>query len=123
MMGTIQLKNVKKQFEKDVVIENLNLDIEDGSFTVLVGPSGCGKSTTLRMITGLDDPTEGEIYIDGQKVNDVTPGKRDIAMVFQNYALYPTMTVRQNISFGLENKKVPKEERDRRVKEICEIVG
>ena len=75
------------------------------------------------MITGLDDPTEGEIYIDGQKVNDVTPGKRDIAMVFQNYALYPTMTVRQNISFGLENKKVPKEERDRRVKEICEIVG
>ena len=123
MMGTIQLKNVKKQFEKDVVIENLNLEIKDGSFTVLVGPSGCGKSTTLRMITGLDDPTEGEIYIDGQKVNDVTPGKRDIAMVFQNYALYPTMTVRQNISFGLENKKVPKEERDRRVKEICEIVG
>lgn len=122
-MGNIQLKNVKKQFEKDVVIENLNLEIEDGSFTVLVGPSGCGKSTTLRMITGLDDPTSGEIFIDGKKVNDLTPGKRDIAMVFQNYALYPTMTVRQNIEFGLENKKVPKEERDRRVKEICEIVG
>lgn len=122
-MGTIQLKNVKKQFEKDVVIENLNLEIADGSFTVLVGPSGCGKSTTLRMITGLDDPTEGDIYIDEKKVNDLTPGKRDIAMVFQNYALYPTMTVRQNISFGLENKKVPKEERDRRVKEICEVVG
>ena len=122
-MGTIQLKNVKKQFDKDVVIENLNLEIADGSFTVLVGPSGCGKSTTLRMITGLDDPTEGEIYIDGQKVNDITPGKRDIAMVFQNYALYPTMTVRQNISFGLENKKIPKKERERRVKEICEIVG
>ena len=116
-MGTIQLRNVKKQFEKDVVIENLNLDIEDGSFTVLVGPSGCGKSTTLRMITGLDDPTSGEIFIDGQKVNDLTPGKRDIAMVFQNYALYPTMTVRQKIEFGLENKKVPKEERNRRVKE------
>lgn len=122
-MGTIQLRNVKKQFEKDVVIENLNLDIEDGSFTVLVGPSGCGKSTTLRMITGLDDPSAGEIFIDGQKVNDLTPGKRDIAMVFQNYALYPTMTVRQNIEFGLENKKVPKEEREKRVKEICEIVG
>ncbi len=122
-MGTIQLRNVKKQFEKDIVIENLNLDIEDGSFTVLVGPSGCGKSTTLRMITGLDDPTSGEIFIDGQKVNDLTPGKRDIAMVFQNYALYPTMTVRQNIEFGLENKKVPKEEREKRVKEICEIVG
>ena len=73
-MGTIQLKNVKKQFDKDVVIENLNLEIADGSFTVLVGPSGCGKSTTLRMITGLDDPTEGDIYIDGQKVNDITPG-------------------------------------------------
>lgn len=122
-MGTIQLRNVKKQFEKDVVIENLNLDIEDGSFTVLVGPSGCGKSTTLRMITGLDDPTSGEIFIDGQKVNDLTPGKRDIAMVFQNYALYPTMTVRQNIEFGLENKKVPKAEREKRVKEICEVVG
>ena len=122
-MGTIQLRNVKKQFEKDVVIENLNLDIEDGSFTVLVGPSGCGKSTTLRMITGLDDPTSGEIFIDGTKVNDLTPGKRDIAMVFQNYALYPTMTVRQNIEFGLENKKVPKAEREKRVKEICEVVG
>lgn len=122
-MGTIQLRNVKKQFEKDTVIENLNLDIEDGSFTVLVGPSGCGKSTTLRMITGLDDPTSGEIFIDGQKVNDLTPGKRDIAMVFQNYALYPTMTVRQNIEFGLENKKIPKAEREKRVREICEVVG
>lgn len=122
-MGNIQLRNVKKQFEKDVVIENLNLDIEDGSFTVLVGPSGCGKSTTLRMITGLDDPTSGDIFIDGKKVNDLTPGKRDIAMVFQNYALYPTMTVRQNIEFGLENKKVPKEEREKRVREICEVVG
>jgi sn-glycerol 3-phosphate transport system ATP-binding protein len=122
-MGTIQLKNVKKQFEKETVIENLNLEIADGSFTVLVGPSGCGKSTTLRMITGLDDPTAGDILIDGKKVNDLTPGKRDIAMVFQNYALYPTMTVRQNIEFGLENKKVPKEERDRRVKEISEVVG
>ena len=71
-MGTIQLRNVKKQFEKDVVIENLNLDIADGPFTVLVGPSGCGKSTTLRMITGLDDPTEGDIFIDGQKVNDIS---------------------------------------------------
>ena len=122
-MGAIQLRNVKKKFGNDVVIENLNLDIADGSFTVLVGPSGCGKSTTLRMITGLDEPTSGDICIDGQKINDLTPGKRDIAMVFQNYALYPTMTVRQNIEFGLENKKVPKEERNRRVSEICEIVG
>ena len=122
-MGAIQLRNVKKKFGSDVVIENLNLDIADGSFTVLVGPSGCGKSTTLRMITGLDEPTSGDIYIDDHKINDLTPGKRDIAMVFQNYALYPTMTVRENIEFGLENKKVPKEERKKRVSEICEIVG
>lgn len=122
-MGAIQLKNVRKKFGNDIVIDNLNLEIEDGSFTVLVGPSGCGKSTTLRMITGLDEPTSGDILIDGHKINDLTPGKRDIAMVFQNYALYPTMTVRENIEFGLENKKVPKEERQRRIKDICEIVG
>ena len=92
-MGAIQLKNVTKKFGDQMVIDDLNLSIEDGSFTVLVGPSGCGKSTTLRMITGLDEPTSGDIYIDGKKINDLTPGKRDIAMVFQNYALYPTMTV------------------------------
>ena len=122
-MGAIQLKNVTKKFGDQMVIDDLNLSIEDGSFTVLVGPSGCGKSTTLRMITGLDEPTSGDIYIDGKKINDLTPGKRDSAMVFQNYALYPTMTVRENIEFGLENKKVPKEERKKRVQEICEIVG
>ena len=122
-MGAIQLKKVTKKFGDQMVIDDLNLSIEDGSFTVLVGPSGCGKSTTLRMITGLDEPTSGDIYIDGKKINDLTPGKRDIAMVFQNYALYPTMTVRENIEFGLENKKVPKEERKKRVQEICEIVG
>ena len=93
-MGAIQLKNVRKKFGNDIVIDNLNLEIEDGSFTVLVGPSGCGKSTTLRMITGLDEPTSGDILIDGHKINDLTPGKRDISMLFQNYALYPTMTVR-----------------------------
>lgn len=117
------MKNVTKKFGDQMVIDDLNLSIEDGSFTVLVGPSGCGKSTTLRMITGLDEPTSGDIYIDGKKINDLTPGKRDIAMVFQNYALYPTMTVRENIEFGLENKKVPKEERKKRVQEICEVVG
>ncbi len=123
-MSSIQLRNVKKAYSDDVVvIENLNLDIPDGSFTVLVGPSGCGKSTTLRMITGLENPTSGDIFIDGQRVNDVAPGKRDIAMVFQNYALYPTMSVRENIEFGLANKKIPKEERNRRIAEISEIVG
>lgn len=123
-MSSISLKNVKKAYGKDKpVIENLNLEIKDGSFTVLVGPSGCGKSTTLRMITGLETVTGGDILIDGARVNDVAPGKRDISMVFQNYALYPTMTVRDNIEFGLINKKIPKEERDRRIKEVCEVVG
>lgn len=122
-MGSIVLEAVTKSFGKDRVIENLNLEIKDGSFTVLVGPSGCGKSTTLRLITGLESPTSGNIYIDGTNVVDVAPGKRDIAMVFQNYALYPTMTVEENIEFGLENKKIPREERKRRIAEICEIVG
>lgn len=122
-MGSISLKNVKKTYGNEIIIENLNLEIKDGSFTVLVGPSGCGKSTTLRMITGLETVTEGDIFIDGIRVNDVAPGKRDISMVFQNYALYPTMTVEENIQFGLVNKKIPKEERQRRIKEVSEIVG
>lgn len=122
-MSSISLKNVKKAYGNDVVIENLNLDIRDGSFTVLVGPSGCGKSTTLRMITGLETVTEGDIFIDDVRVNNVAPGKRDISMVFQNYALYPTMTVEENIEFGLANKKIPKDERKRRIEEVCEIVG
>ena len=122
-MSSISLKNVKKAYGDDVVIENLNLEIKDGSFTVLVGPSGCGKSTTLRMITGLETITDGDILIDGKRVNDVAPGKRDISMVFQNYALYPTMTVKDNIEFGLINKKIPKEEREKRIKEVSEIVG
>lgn len=123
-MSSISLKNVKKAYGKDTpVIENLNLEIKDGSFTVLVGPSGCGKSTTLRMITGLETVTDGDILIDGVRVNDVAPGKRDISMVFQNYALYPTMTVKDNIEFGLINKKIPKEERERRIKEVSEVVG
>ena len=100
-MSSISLQNVKKCYGKDTVIENLNLEIKDGSFTVLVGPSGCGKSTTLRMITGLETVSDGDIFIDGVRVNDIAPGKRDISMVFQNYALYPNMTVRENIEFGL----------------------
>lgn len=112
-----------KAYGSEVVIQDLNLEIRDGSFTVLVGASGCGKSTTLRMITGLETVTKGDIYIDGKSVNDIAPGKRNISMVFQNYALYPTMTVRENIEFGLVNKKVAKEERTRRVMEVCELVG
>ena len=122
-MSSISLKNVTKAYGSEVVIENLNLEIRDGSFTVLVGPSGCGKTTTLRMITGLEKLTAGDIYIDDIRVNDVPPGKRDISMVFQNYALYPTMTVEENIEFGLVNQKIPKEERKRRIQEVCETVG
>lgn len=122
-MSSIKMEDVSKAFGNETVIEHLNLQIRDHSFTVLVGPSGCGKSTTLRMITGLETPISGDVYIDNERVNDVRPGKRGIAMVFQNYALYPTMTVEENISFGLENNKIPKDERLRRIKRISEVVG
>lgn len=122
-MGEIRLTGIKKAFGKDVVIPNLALKIDDGSFTVLVGPSGCGKSTTLRMIAGLEMPTEGSILIDNEDVTNRAPGSRGIAMVFQNYAIYPTMTVRGNIEFGLINNKVPKQERNRLIADIAEIVG
>ena len=103
-MSQIELRNVNKTYGKNnCVIDNLNLRIPDGSFTVMVGPSGCGKSTTLRMIAGLESLSSGDLYIDGIRVNDMEPGERDIAMVFQNYALYPTMSVRGNIEFGLIN--------------------
>lgn len=122
-MARIELIDVVKRFKEETVIPKLNLTIREGSFTVLVGPSGCGKSTTLRMIAGLEKQTSGDIRIDGECVNDTEPGKRDVAMVFQNYALYPTMTVRGNIEFGLINRRVPKRERERLVQDICEIVG
>ncbi|WP_088103275.1 ABC transporter ATP-binding protein [Halalkalibacter urbisdiaboli] len=122
-MAQIILKDVTKSFNEEKVVKGLNLTIKDGSFTVLVGPSGCGKSTTLRMIAGLEKQTSGDIWIGDKCVNEVSPGKRNIAMVFQNYALYPTMTVRENIEFGLINKKVPKDERKKLISEISEIVG
>ena len=103
-------------------MQEFNLDIADKEFIVLVGPSGCGKSTTLRTIAGLEEITEGELYIDGKLVNDVAPKDRDIAMVFQNYALYPHMTVYDNMAFSLKLKKVPKAEIDRKVKEAAEIL-
>jgi ABC-type sugar transport systems, ATPase components len=122
-VACIELKNVGKSFAKTAVIENMNLKIEDGSFTVLVGPSGCGKTTLLRMIAGIGPQTSGQVLIDGKDVTDIAPGKREVAMVFQNYAIYPTMNVRANIEFGLKNNKVPKEKRDRLINEICDIVG
>ena len=106
-----------------VSVDDFNLEIADKEFIVLVGPSGCGKSTTLRMIAGLEDITRGELYIDGKLMNDVPPKDRDIAMVFQNYALYPHMTVRKNLEFPLELRKVPKAEMDKMVDEAAEILG
>lgn len=122
-MGEIVFKNVSKSFGNTKVIENLDLTIKDGEFTVLVGASGCGKTTLLRMIAGIGPATSGQIFIDDEEVSDIPPGKRGIAMVFQNYAIYPTMSVRENIEFGLKNKKVPKEERRKRVEEVAETVG
>ena len=117
-------KNQLKVTEEGVVaVDDFNLKIKDKEFVVLVGPSGCGKSTTLRMIAGLEDITRGELYIGDRLVNDVSPRDRDIAMVFQNYALYPHMSVRQNLEYPLKLRKTPKDEMDRRVEEAAEILG
>lgn len=122
-MASVKLVNVTKIFDKDVTAVNkANVDIEDKEFVILVGPSGCGKSTTLRMIAGLEDITSGEVYIGDRMVNDVPPKDRDIAMVFQNYALYPHMTVYQNMAFGLKLRKYPKKEIEQRVNEAAEIL-
>ena len=115
--------NLKITEEGVVAVNDFNLDIADKEFIVFVGPSGCGKSTTLRMVAGLEEITRGDLYIDDKRVNDVAPKDRDIAMVFQNYALYPHMTVRQNLEFPLKLRKVPKDEMDRRVNEAAEILG
>lgn len=122
-MARVILKNVTKKFKDVVAVDNISIDIEDKEFAVLVGPSGCGKSTTLRAIAGLEEVTSGEIYIGDRLVNDIPPKDRDIAMVFQNYALYPHMDVYNNMAFGLKLRKFPKEEIDRRVHEAAEILG
>ena len=105
-----------------VAVQEFNLDVADKEFIVLVGPSGCGKSTTLRMVAGLEEISSGELYIDGKLMNDVAPKDRDIAMVFQNYALYPHMTVYKNMAFGLELRKTPKDEIDKRVREAARVL-
>ncbi|MDY3234199.1 MAG: ATP-binding cassette domain-containing protein, partial [Erysipelotrichaceae bacterium] len=115
--------NLKVTEEGVLAVQDFNLEIADQEFIVLVGPSGCGKSTTLRMVAGLEEITRGELYIDGKLMNDVAPKDRDIAMVFQNYALYPHMTVRQNMEFPLKLRKVPKDEMDRKVNQAAEILG
>jgi multiple sugar transport system ATP-binding protein len=122
-MACLELKNIYKRYPGNVTaVDNFNLDISDREFVVLVGPSGCGKSTTLRMIAGLEEISEGELYIDGKMVNNIAPKDRDIAMVFQNYALYPHMTVYENMVFGLKNRKMPKDEMKKRVMEAAKIL-
>lgn len=124
-MVEINLKNINKRYEgaKDNSVTDFNLDIADREFIVFVGPSGCGKSTTLRMIAGLEEITSGELYIDGKLMNDVAPKDRDIAMVFQNYALYPHMTVYDNMAFGLKLRKYKKADIDQRVKHAADLLG
>ena len=123
-MAAIQLDTVTKRFpDGTVAVNEMSLEVEDGEFMILVGPSGCGKTTALRMVAGLEDVTDGEIRIGGQVVNDVEPGDRDVAMVFQNYALYPHMTVRQNIAFPLKMQKLPGPEIDQRVDEAARLLG
>ena len=122
-MATVTLKNVKKIYDNKVTaVHDFNLEIADKEFIVLVGPSGCGKSTTLRMVAGLEDISEGDLFIGDKRMNDVEPKDRDIAMVFQSYALYPHMTVYENMAFALKLRKLPKEEIDKKVREAAEIL-
>jgi multiple sugar transport system ATP-binding protein len=123
-LAAVKFLGITKVFGKDVkAVDDLTLQIDDGEFMVLVGPSGCGKTTALRMIAGLEEATAGDLYIGETRVNDVPPKDRDIAMVFQNYALYPHMTVYKNMAFGLQLRRFPKDEIDRRVREAAQILG
>jgi multiple sugar transport system ATP-binding protein len=122
-MASIAFEKVSKRYGDVPVIANLNLEIKDGEFMVLVGPSGCGKSTALRMIAGLETISDGHLKIDTKVVNDLKPKDRDVAMVFQSYALYPHMSVRQNVAFGLEVRRMPKAEIDKRVTEASKLLG
>ena len=122
-MARIELKSLRKVFGKNIeAVKNLDFTIEEGEFVVIVGPSGCGKTTTLRMVAGFEEPTAGEIVIDGRVVNDVDPGDRGVGMVFQTHALFPHKTVAENIEFGPRMKKVPVETRKKRVREVADLV-
>jgi len=121
-MTTLSLRGLSKKFGNNLVVNNVNLDVQDREFVVLLGPSGCGKTTILRMIAGLEKATEGEIILDDQVINHVPPQKRDMAMVFQNYALYAHLKVFDNLAFGLRMRKTPKEEIEKRVREVAEML-
>jgi multiple sugar transport system ATP-binding protein len=122
-LGELLLQNLSRKFGTVDAVKEVSLSIRDGEFVVLLGPSGCGKTTTLRMIAGLEEITAGKIYLDGRLLNEVLPGDRDIAMVFQNYALYPHMTVYKNMAFGLRMRKIPKQEIGDRLKRAADILG
>ena len=122
-MPKIRLDNLVKRYGSVQVLHGIELEMEENEFTVLVGPSGCGKSTTLRMIAGLESVSEGEIYLDDKPVSHLEPKDRDLAMVFQDYALYPHMNVAANMSFALRLQKVPKPEIDKKVKEVAAMLG
>src|SRR6476661_5386955 len=123
-MARVKLEGIRKMYQDSVVaVHGVDLDVADGEFVVLVGPSGCGKSTTLRMIAGLESITAGQLFIGDRLVNDVPPKNRDIAMVFQSYALYPHMTVRENLAFALQLRKLPAPEIDRRVRLAADTLG
>ncbi|WP_439138344.1 ABC transporter ATP-binding protein, partial [Roseicyclus sp.] len=121
-MAEIQLRNISKRWGSFIGVENFNLTITDREFLVLLGPSGCGKTTTMRMIAGLEEVTEGDIIIDGKRVNDLDPKDRDVAMVFQSYALYPNMNVYENIRFPLKVRRIPEDEHDTRVRRAAAMV-
>src|SRR5947199_5926022 len=122
-MARVAIRSLNKKFDEVHVVKDVNIDIRDKEFLVLVGPSGCGKTTTLRMVAGLESITSGSVLIDEKIVNDLAPMDRDIAMVFQNYALYPHMSVYDNMAFGLKMRKFPKEDIAKRVQEAAEILG
>ena len=121
-MAEIQLKNVSKRWGNFIGVDDFNLTIADREFLVLLGPSGCGKTTTMRMIAGLEDVTNGDILVDGKRINDLDPKDRDVAMVFQSYALYPNMSVYENIRFPLKIRGIPKSEHDMRVRRASAMV-
>ena len=122
-MAGLSLQHIFKKYDNGFeAVKDFNLEIEDKEFIIFVGPSGCGKSTTLRMIAGLEEITSGDLYIGDERVNDVEPKNRDIAMVFQSYALYPHMTVYDNMAFGLKLRKIPKDEIDKKVHEAAKIL-
>src|ERR1700733_6857849 len=121
-MASLTIRDLNKSFGSTAVLKGVSLEVKTGEFVVLVGPSGCGKSTLLAMIAGLESVSSGEIRIDGRLVNSVAPKDRDIAMVFQSYALYPTMTVRQNITFGMESRRVPRDVQDAAVKRVAGLL-